>query len=223
MSNLRSKFTWHFEDRYYYLFVSLALLLLLPPFLITYKYLSYTIYLLLTFVVVNCSVILFDKKNKSGYGLVTLLLTIVFLWLSIANDWQNSALQVGRMVIMVLFFGFTFAKMVREIFNLKLVTGRVVIGAIGAYLLLGFIGAFLFEIIQLLYPNSFTNVDLFAGGFYGEIYFSFVTISTLGYGDISPLTAQGQAVAIFVAISGQLYLAILMAMLVGKFLANRKD
>ena len=57
-------------------------------------------------------------------------------------------------------------------------------------------------------------------GFYGGLYFSFVTISTLGYGDISPLTPQGQAVAIFVAISGQLYLAILMAMLVGKFLKD---
>ena len=223
MSNLESKLEWHFEDRYYYLFISLALLLLLPPFLITYKYLSYTIYLLLTFVVINCSIILFDKSRKSGYGLITLLLTIGFLWLSIANDWQNPILQVSRMVIMVLFFGFTFAKMVGDIFRLERVTGRVVVGAIGAYLLLGFIGSFLFEIIQLIYPNSFTNMEVFAGGFYGEIYFSFVTISTLGYGDISPLTAQGQAVAIFVAISGHLYLAILMAMLVGKFLASKKD
>ena len=223
MSTLNSKLEWHFEDRYYYLFVSLALLLLLPPFLITFKYLSYTIYLLLTIVVVNCSLILFDKSRKSGYGLIALLLTVGFLWLSIANDWKNPVLQVVRMVIMVLFFGFTFAKMVGEIFKLERVTGRVVVGAIGAYLLLGFIGAFLFEIVQLLYPNSFTNMDMFAGGFYGELYFSFVTISTLGYGDISPLTAQGQAVAIFVAISGQLYLAILMAMLVGKFLASKKD
>ncbi len=223
MSSLNSKLEWHFEDRYYYLFISLALLLLLPPFLITFKYLSYTIYLLLTVVVVNCSLILFDKSRKSGYGIITLLLTVGFIWLSIANDWQNPSLQVIRMVIMVLFFGFTFAKMVGEIFKLERVTAKVVIGAIGAYLLLGFIGAFLFEIVQLLYPNSFTNMDLFAGGFYGELYFSFVTISTLGYGDISPLTAQGQAVAIFVAISGQLYLAILMAMLVGKFLASKKN
>ena len=223
MSSLNSKLEWHFEDRYYYLFISLALLLLLPPFLITFKYLSYTIYLLLTVVVVNCSLILFDKSRKSGYGIIALILTVGFLWLSIANDWQNPVLQVIRMVIMVLFFGFTFAKMVGEIFKLERVTGRVVIGAIGAYLLLGFIGSFLFQIIQLIYPNSFTNMDVFAGGFYGDIYFSFVTISTLGYGDISPLTAQGQAVAIFVAISGQLYLAILMAMLVGKFLASKND
>jgi voltage-gated potassium channel len=223
MSNLKQKLKWHFEDRYYYLFISLALLLLLPPFLITFKYISYTIYLLLTFVVINCSVILFDKSNKRGYGLITMLLTIGFLWFSIANDWQNSALQVIRMIIMVMFFGFTFAKMVREIFKLKRVTGRVVIGAVGAYLLLGYIGAFLFEIIQLIYPNSFTNMSVFDGSFYGEIYFSFVTISTLGYGDISPLTPQGQAIAIFVAISGQLYLAILMAALVGKFLASKED
>jgi hypothetical protein len=223
MSTLNSKLEWNFEDRYYYLFVSLALLLLLPPFLITFKYLSYTIYLLLTVVVVNCSLILFAKSRKSGYGLIALLLTVGFLWLSIANNWKNPVLQVIRMIIMVLFFGFTFAKMVGEIFKLERVTARVVVGAIGAYLLLGFIGSFLFEIIQLTYPNSFTNQDLFAAGFYGEIYFSFVTISTLGYGDISPLTPQGQAVAIFVAISGQLYLAILMAMLVGKFLASKKN
>ena len=99
MSNISSKLEWHFEDRYYYLFISLTLLLLLPPFLITFKYLSYTIYLLLTFVVVNCSIILFDKSGKSGYGLIALLLTIGFLWLSIANDWQNPVLQVLRMVI----------------------------------------------------------------------------------------------------------------------------
>ena len=223
MSNFKSKLEWYFEDRYYYLFISLTLLLLLPPFLITFEYIGYTIYLLLTLVVVNCSIILFDHSRKPIYGVFASILTIVFLWLSVTNDWQNQVLQVIRMVIMVLFFGFTFAKMIGEIFKLERVTGKVVIGARGAYLLLGFIGAFLFQIVQLIHPNSFTNMDMFADSFYNEIYFSFVTISTLGYGDISPLTAQGQAIAILVAISGQLYLAILMAMLVGKFLAGRKE
>ena len=129
-------------------------------------------------------------------------------------------MQVIRMIIMAVFFSFTFGKMVGEIFKLERVTAKVVIGAIGAYLLLGFIGAFLFEIIQLTYPNSFANMDVFAGGFYDNLYFSFVTITTLGYGDISPLTPQGQAISIFVAMAGQLYLAILMAMLVGKFLKD---
>jgi hypothetical protein len=127
------------------------------------------------------------------------------------------------MAVMAVFFGFTFWKMINEIFRLNKVTGKVVIGAIGAYLLLGFIGTFLFEIVQLLYPNSFTNTEIFSDGFYGKLYFSIVTISTLGYGDITPITPQGQAIAMLVALSGQLYLAILMAMLVGKFIANRND
>lgn len=112
--------------------------------------------------------------------------------------------------------------MIKEILWVKQVTSRVIFSAIGAYMLLGFIGSFLFEIVELMYPNSFTKSDAFSG-FYGEIYFSFVTISTLGYGDITPLTPQGQAVAIIMAVAGQLFLAILMAMLVGKFLASKND
>ena len=223
MSKLKPFVEWHIEDRYYYLFVALALLLALPPFIISFTFISYVIYLLLALVIINCALILFDESNYSGYGLGLLIAILIFLGFSVAEDWKNPLLQVIRMTIMVLFFGFTFAKMVSEIFKMKIVTGRVVIGAIGAYLLLGFIGSFLFEIIELIYPGSFTNMALFEGSFYGQIYFSFVTISTLGYGDISPITPQGQAVAIFVAISGQLYLAILMAMLVGKFLASDND
>lgn len=223
MGKLASRYEFHIKNRYYFLFISLALLLFIPPFLIDFEFLGYIIYLLLTLVIFNCSLILFDKSRRSGYGIIIVIATIAFLWLSIAADWQNTYLQALRMVIMTLFFVLTFWKMVREIFKLKEVTGKVVIGAIGAYLLLGFIGSFLFEIVQLLYPGSFTNMALFADGFYGGLYFSFVTISTLGYGDISPLTAQGQAVAILVSLSGQLYLAILMAMLVGKFIASKRD
>jgi voltage-gated potassium channel len=217
MKRISNFLEWHLKDRYYYLFIALALFLLLPPFLMHFKYLSHTIHILLSSVIVNCVFILFDRSDRAGYGVLVLFVSLVFIWLSVAREWQIKILEVAKMVILVLFFGFTFAKMVGEIFKLKRVTGRVVIGAIGAYLLLGLIGAILFEIIDLIYVDSFTQMTMFTD-FYGKIYYSFVTISTLGYGDITPVTSQGQAVAILVAISGQLYLAILMAMLVGKFL-----
>jgi ion channel len=210
---------WHIKERYYYLFVLLALLILVPPFLINFENLSYLIYIIITLVIINCVLILFDKSRKSGYGVIITLITLGFIWLSIARDWQNTSLQVIRMVILALFFGFTFAKIIADISKMKKITASVVVGGIGAYLLLGLIGSFLFEIVELTYPNSFSKMDTFTG-FYAEIYLSFVTISTLGYGDITPLTSQGQAVAILVAISGQLYLAIFMAMLVGKFLKD---
>lgn len=210
---------WHFEDRYYYLFVLLALFILLPPFLANLPFLSYLIYLILTLIIINCVLILFDRSHKSGYGVIVSVFALIFIWLSIANNWQNTSLRFIRIVILCLFFGFTFVKIIREIAKMKRVTAKVVIGGMGAYLLLGLIGSFLFEMVELIHPNSFSKMDTFTG-FYAEIYLSFVTISTLGYGDITPLTPQGQAVAIMVSITGQLFLAIFMAMLVGKFLKD---
>jgi hypothetical protein len=65
---------------------------------------------------------------------------------------------------------------------------------------------------------------IFAGntavGFHDYLYFSFVTLTTLGYGDITPVSAFAKSLTIFIAITGQLYLTILIAMLVGKYLSS---
>ncbi len=210
---------WHFEDRYYYLFVVLALFILLPPFLIQYAFLSYLIYVLLTLVIINCVLILFDHSKRSGYGLLLLVVVLVFIWVSVTQQWQAPRLQLLKLMLIAGFFIATYGKMVREIFKMEKVSAKVVVGGIGAYLLLGLIGAFLFEMVEVMVPGSFTKMAVFTG-FYAQVYYSFVTISTLGYGDITPLTPQGQAIAILVSLSGQIYLAVLMAMLVGKFLKD---
>jgi len=52
------------------------------------------------------------------------------------------------------------------------------------------------------------------------IYFGFVTLTTLGYGDVTPVSPMARSMAVLIAITGQLYMTILIAMLVGKFLAR---
>jgi voltage-gated potassium channel Kch len=54
------------------------------------------------------------------------------------------------------------------------------------------------------------------------LYFSYVTLTTLGYGDLTPTNSGGRVVAMLLSTGGQLYIAILIAMLVGKFLSNSK-
>ena len=210
---------WYDENRYYNLFFSIVLLILVPPFLYEVKFLSFFIYLLISFVIINCLIILFGHYRHWFRGIIVGLIVLMFIWTDVLVISDNLFLNLTSNVTMALIFGFTFARVVREIFGLMKITGQVVIGAIGAYLLLGLMGAFLFHIIEILYPNSYSLASDYSG-FYAEIYFSFITISTLGYGDISPITPQGQAAAIFVSIAGQLYLTILMAMLVGKFLKD---
>jgi Ion channel len=102
-----------------------------------------------------------------------------------------------------------------------------VFGAICGYLLLGMAWALLYSAIDSLSPGSFAVSDKLAE--YAEhararihvlIYYSFVTLTTVGYGDVTPVTAPARTCAWFEAMSGQFYLAVLVAGLVGALISN---
>lgn len=101
-----------------------------------------------------------------------------------------------------------------------LLTGTVdankITGSIALYLLLGLIWAIFYTLLLGLWPESMIGVE---PGHWNDhlfimAYFSFVTLTTLGYGDISPATPIAQVVVILEAISGMFYLAIIVASLI---------
>ena len=94
-------------------------------------------------------------------------------------------------------------------------------GAIAVYLLLGLTWAHAFELVEYLNPGSLTGAVTGSGRFSSWMYFSFVTLATLGYGDISPVHPIARSLAVAEAITGQLYLAILIARLVSQELYYR--
>jgi voltage-gated potassium channel len=108
-----------------------------------------------------------------------------------------------------------------------LFTGSVdlnkIIGAVALYLLIGFIWSLLYTILLEFSPNALTGVE--AGPWYDNMpsttYFSFVTLTTLGYGDISPATPLADVFVILEAVVGMFYLAVIVASLVGSF--RRED
>lgn len=103
--------------------------------------------------------------------------------------------------------------------------GDRVVGAICAYLLIGFAWAAIYSTIETVAPNSFNVPDAhrFSNSSSSFIYFSFVTLSTLGYGDITPVTRLAGTAAWMEAITGQLYLAITIASLLSVALAERRN
>jgi len=110
----------------------------------------------------------------------------------------------------------------RHAFGSGKTDGERIFAALGAYLLAGLLFAFAYWMLDRAWPASFRGV----AGALGQadaIYFSFVTIGTLGYGDIVPISEPARGLAIVEAVSGQMYLAVLVARLVSLYAQQRRD
>ena len=99
-----------------------------------------------------------------------------------------------------------------------------IVGAVCIFLLFAFVWAVLYQFLEALIPGSFNGMT--SGPeqdhFDRFVYFSLVTLTTLGYGDISPKTSLAGVLATLEAVVGVFYIAILVAALVGDFMATRK-
>ena len=116
--------------------------------------------------------------------------------------------------------------MVRHIARSRNVTPTIILSSINGYLLLGVLSGTLLAISDAVHrffsPGS--QAIIFPGQhvpqFNDYLYFGLVTLTTLGYGDVRPVDHLARSTAVLIAITGQLYMTILIAMLVGKFLAR---
>ena len=109
------------------------------------------------------------------------------------------------------------------VFGTELNLNRLV-GAICVFLLLGAIWSFAYSLLELAMPGSFNGVGdvLGPGADSSWLYFSFVTLTTLGYGDITPVTATARTLSYMQAVAGQFYIAVLVAGLVSAYISERR-
>ena len=134
---------------------------------------------------------------------------------------ENINLLMASQIFGVLFVAFTISRLTRYIFHEKEVTQEVIFAAVVVYLLMAITWAFLYLIQEFFRPGSISFPFDQSLDFYNFLYFSCVTITTLGYGDVLPLTQQASALAILEAITGQMYLVVVVAWLVGMYVSRR--
>jgi hypothetical protein len=110
-----------------------------------------------------------------------------------------------------------------QIARTKNVTARVIIEAINGYLLLGLVFTLMVGLVMAYQQEAFNLpgrklvASQEADPLSDYVYYTFVTFATLGYGDILPKTPAAKSLAILIAVVGQLYVATIIAMLVGKY------
>ena len=94
---------------------------------------------------------------------------------------------------------------------------NIIVGSVALYLLIGFIWSIFYTILLEFSPGALNGIDpgLWYDNFPVMTYFSFVTLTTLGFGDISPATPVAQVIVILEAITGMFYLAVIVASLIG--------
>jgi len=124
-------------------------------------------------------------------------------------------------------------RLIRNLAQERLISRDVLMGALAGYLLVGLAAGLLFAVLESLAPGSFLNsvakdvsllhgsagqaARIFSLDFVELNYYAFITLTTTGYGDISPVTPQSQMLSVMVAVSGTIYLALVMGLLISRF------
>ncbi len=204
------------------LLIAILGFLLVPPFFINYEP---TGVLASTFLSLLLISVLYVFPSRREFTLACMLAvpTLLGRWLVLGFH-HNVLLTVVVLVCWACFLGLTAFVVLQQVLTATRVTNDTISGAVCGYLLLGLIFAFLYALVELSFPGSFlvdgkvSRPELHRLFYQREIgsliYYSYVTMATLGYGDIAPLSAPARMMAVMEAIAGQFYVAILIARLV---------
>jgi len=150
---------------------------------------------------------------------------IVIVLLALGSFIAHRTLIPLQLAAQIVFLGYVMAIVVRSVFTARNVTGDILSGAVCVYLLTGIIAGLCFILIELFLPGSF-RVASWSGSAMDQqnsfindpgwlLYFSFVTLTTVGYGDVLPDSSVARSASVMVAVIGQILLMVMIARLVG--------
>lgn len=183
----------------------------------------------LSLIVVAASMLALWQRSKNhafhifAGGLLILLLTFG----SLVSHHAMTLAQVGAQI---LFLSYVLAIVVKSVFRAGEITSDILCGAVSVYLLFGVLAGFVFVLIEFLLPGSFVISSIHLPAVQQEasfardpgwlLYFSFVTLTTVGYGDVLPANPVARSAAVLVAVIGQILLMVQIARLVGLHVAQ---
>lgn len=203
-----------FKDKFLFLLISILCLLVFVPIFRGFVEIRILTNIFMTTTLIS-GVYAVNKKRH-------VLLTAVFLAMPfLASMWTGIFLKIPSLFLVgecfgILFTCFIIITILSILFGEQEVTTNVIYGSIVVYLLIAIMWAFIYSVLDIIQPGSFAIGERqVEAGRLLFIYFSFVTITTLGYGDITPVTAPANSFAILEAVIGQIYLVVTVARLVG--------
>ena len=225
--------------RFTCLLAALLLMMFVSPFVRFFRTDAFPILapisMVLLFSAVLLSAVFAVSKNRRTILIagswVAVVIAIEVLYVTLE---KNSLLMLQNALSAGL-LAYTLALLLRFLFTERRITFEAISASLCGYLLLGVFWASLYTVLLLVDPSSFNypqapgivasadpmTLRFGTEGSASALYFSYVTLTTLGYGDITPATVEARMLCTVEAIAGQLYLAVLVARLVGLHIAHQ--
>ena len=200
--------------RFSYLFFTIILLFLLRPFIEGATTVALVTNIFLWFIVISCVWAIHEKKRHQWIAIaisaVAILADLLDFFL------QNAMTSWVSKIAIVFFLGYAVVTILFYLVRQEEVTADMMMAGASEYILIGILWACFYVLIETVYPGSFnfggTKMD--RSGF---LYFSFVTLTTTGYGDVLPVSVQARSLAMLEMLTGQLYIAMTVARLVSLY------
>ena len=204
------------------LLLAVVTITVVSPFIVGLPSMRWLMVLMLLTVLLAAVRTLHSNRTERWIALVLALVAALSQIGNLLNDasWIDTV-KYGTLILFLLLIS---VLLLRDIVvRSHGVNTQLILGSINIYLLVGLTFAFIYGLVESLHAGSFSGIE--RAGVAQEpmprfIYFSYVTLTTLGYGDIAPLTTTAKTLAYVQAVFGQLYLAILVARLVGLHISS---
>ena len=203
-----------FKRRFFFLLIMILAMLVGVPFIGDYSGFRIVVDLTITGIFIAAMYAISDNKNHVLLALFLIIPMFVDMW----ADYFMSADRplIVSQVCAILFLGFAIFHILNFIRKQKHVTREVIYASVVVYLLMAILWSNIYQMLETFAPGSF---EMPGGQIQNDrilfLYFSLVTITTLGYGDMTPLTDRAAGLASVEALTGQIYLVVLVAWLVG--------
>ncbi|MGG7034844.1 MAG: ion channel [Flavobacterium sp.] len=217
----------HIEREFPYISGILLILTFIVVFIVPIfpeLYFTYFFTILITCIFFSA---VFSLKNNHILLVTGAVLLSTGIWISILNNLET--LSTILKIFQFFFFLFLVGSLITQISRTTSVTLKVIIDSITGYLLLGFAFNIIVTVISILIPNAY-NVNFISKAsdhipdtIQNNMYYTFITFTTTGYGDILPTHPLTKSLAVLISVSGQLYIAIIIAMLVGKYSSSTNN
>jgi len=200
------------------LLISLGLLFVSFPFVEEVKGGDLIVSLLLSLVLLSAVLAVSDRKGVLVIGIVLAIPAIAGRWINhFRPDLVSAPVFLTAALVLT---AFVVVNLLRFVWRAPSVNIEVLCASISAYLMLGLMWTMAYWLVDQLTPGAFsfnTNAGPRSMNGFNGFYFSFVTLSTVGYGDITPVSRIARWLAAMEAMTGLLYVAVLIARLVALY------